>query len=294
MNAADLRVFEAVARLGAMNRAASELNTVQSNVTARIRALEHDLGVKLFHRTVRGVVPTDAGLRLMPFAGRISRLLADARRAVEDDGAVRGALAIGSLESTAAVRLPHCLAAYASAYPDVDFVLVPGTTSESIERVLSHEVHGAFVCGPVRHPDLEEEVVFREELVVVTARPVRRLDAVLRQRQLKVVIFRLGCSYRQKLEDVLARRGVVGLRRLEFGSIDAILGAVAAGVGITLLPRSVVATKARAGTLSIHALPPDEAHVDTVFVRLREAFVPRALDAFLACVRGEYAKAAAE
>ena len=294
MDAADLRVFEAVARLGGMNRAASELNTVQSNVTARIRALEDELGVKLFHRTSRGAALTEAGRRLLPYAGRMSRLLADARRAVEDDGTACGALAIGSLESTAGIRLPRLLATYAATYPDVDLVLSPGTTCELIERVLNHELDGAFVCGPVSHPDLDEEIVFREELVVVTARPVQRLSDVLEQRNLKIIILRFGCSYRQRLEDVLTRRGVVGLRRLEFGTIDGLLGAVSAGVGITLLPRSLVAERAQAGHLRIHVLPADEAEVDTVFIRPREAFVSSALGAFLSCVQISNEKAAAE
>jgi len=66
MDASDLRIFEAVARLGGMNRAAAALNTVQSNVTARIRALEEQLGVQLFRRTSRGVSLTAAGERLLP------------------------------------------------------------------------------------------------------------------------------------------------------------------------------------------------------------------------------------
>ena len=58
----ELRVFETVARHGNMNRAAEELNTVQSNVTTRIRNLEHELGVKLFERHSRGVELTSAGM----------------------------------------------------------------------------------------------------------------------------------------------------------------------------------------------------------------------------------------
>ena len=50
MDAADLKVFATVARIGGMNRAANELHTVQSNVTARVRTLEEELGVELFHR----------------------------------------------------------------------------------------------------------------------------------------------------------------------------------------------------------------------------------------------------
>jgi DNA-binding transcriptional LysR family regulator len=87
---------------------------------------------------------------------------------------------------------------------------------------------------------------------------------------------------------------VVGWRRLEFGTIDGILGAVAAGVGITLLPRSLVAARVRAGEVASHALPENEALVDTVFIRPRDAFVSSALAAFLACVRIDGAKAAAE
>jgi len=296
MDAADLRVFEAVARLGGMSRAASELNTVQSNVTSRIRALEDELGAKLFHRTNRGVALTDAGRRLLPYAGRIRRLLMDARRAVDDDGTPRGLLTLGSLESTAAIRLPRILAGFAAACPEVDLVLIPGTSAEMIERTLNHDVDGAFVCGPVDHPDLEEEVVFREELVVVTAamRSARELTDILRQRQLKIVVLRAGCSYRQRLEEVLARRGAVGLRRLEFGTIEGILGAVTAGIGLTLLPRRLVAAREHAGDIAIHSLSPAEAEVDTVFIRRREAPASTALTAFLATVRVAEARMAAE
>ena len=68
MDAGDLRVFEAVLRLGSMNRAATELNTVQSNVTSRIRTLELELGTALFERHARGVLPTAAAQRLLPYA----------------------------------------------------------------------------------------------------------------------------------------------------------------------------------------------------------------------------------
>ena len=76
MDAGDLKIFEAVARLGGMNRAAAELNTVQSNVTARIKALEADIGCALFARHSRGVSLTPAGQRLLPYADRAGRLLA--------------------------------------------------------------------------------------------------------------------------------------------------------------------------------------------------------------------------
>ena len=86
-------------------------------------------------------------------------------------------------------------------------------------------------------------------------------------------MLRVGCSYRQRLETVLAARGIVDARTQEFGSLDAIVGCVAAGLGITLLPRSVVAAAARTGEVALHSLPPDEAMVDTLFIRRRDGYV---------------------
>jgi LysR family transcriptional regulator, cell division regulator len=285
MDAADLRLFEAVARQGGMSRAAAELNTVQSNVTARIRQLEDELGTPLFQRHSRGVTLTAAGRRLLPYAARARQLLADARRAAVDDGRPKGELTIGSLETTAALRLSRVLAAYAAAWPEVDLVLGTGTTWELIEAVLAHRLEGAFVCGPVDHPDLQEQTVFREQLVVVTSPAVRSLDQLRATAALKIVVLRAGCSYRQRLESVLAARGVVGVRLLEFGTLDSILACVGAGIGVTLLPRVVVEAAAQDGRVALHDLPKAEAEVDTVFIRRHDAYASSALAAFLEQLR---------
>ncbi|HXZ02796.1 MAG TPA: LysR substrate-binding domain-containing protein [Stellaceae bacterium] len=293
MDAADLRIFEAVARLGGMNRAAGELGTVQSNVTQRIRQLETELAAPLFERHARGVALTPAGHRLLPYAARVAQLLAEARRAVADDGAPKGPLAIGSLETTAALRLAPVLASFAAAHPAVDLSLATGTSAELVEQVLGRRLEGAFICGPVRHPELDEETMFREELVLVTQRSPLGLEALLAARDLKIVVLRAGCSYRQRLEEILARRGVVGLRRLEFGTIDGLLGCAAAGIGMTLLPRAIVAGAWREGRVNVHALPEEEATVDTLFIRRRDGFVSSALAAFLAHARPASATAEA-
>jgi hypothetical protein len=117
---------------------------VQSNVTARIKALEVDLGCALFERHARGVSPTAAGQRLLPTPTG-GRLLADARKAVRDDGVPRGllTLTIGSLETTAALHLTPLLAGYAAEYPEVDLVLRTGTTRELTGEVLEGRVDGA-------------------------------------------------------------------------------------------------------------------------------------------------------
>src|SRR3979411_309592 len=96
MDAADLKFFEEVAQSGGMSRAAKKLNTVQSNVTRRIRTLESELNVSLFNRTGRGVSLTPAGERLLPFAIRVARLIDEAASTIGDDGHPQGSVLHGS------------------------------------------------------------------------------------------------------------------------------------------------------------------------------------------------------
>lgn len=286
MDAKDLVTFETVARLGGMGRAARELNTVQSNVTQRVRRLEELLGVTLFARSRSGARLTAAGERLMPYATRIGVLLEEAARAARDDGTPKGTLTVGSLETTAALRLSPLLAAYAKNYPKVDLVLRTGTTAELIERVLDRELEGALVCGPVSHPDLTSSHVFEEDLALLSAPTERSVAKLLAKPDLRIIVLRAGCSYRQRLEELLARRGIVGLRRLEFGTLEAILGAVAAGLGITLLPRALVGPVWRGGRIAVHRLSTADARVQTVFVQRRDTLRSSAMSAFQELVAG--------
>jgi DNA-binding transcriptional LysR family regulator len=293
MDTAGLKMFEAVARTGGMNRAAAELHTVQSNVTARIRALEAELGCPLFERHSRGVALTPAGQRLLPYARRVAWLLADAARAARDDGEPRGPLTIGSLETTVALRLSPLIASYAAACPEVDLALRPGTTAELIEAVLDRRLEGAFVCGPVAHPSLTEQVMFEEELALLAAPGLASIEAATQGGIARIVVLRAGCSYRQRLEALLARRGIAVPRLLEFGTLEAIFGCVAAGLGITLLPRALVGPVWQSGRVSLHRLPPAEALVTTVFIHRRESHLSTALRAFLDHVRTAPARAVA-
>jgi len=268
-----------------MNRAAAELNTVQSNVTARIRQLEEDLGACLFERENRGVSLTPAGDRLLPYAREVAQLLRDARRAVRDDGTPAGHLLIGSLETTAALRLSPVLSRFAEAHPSVDLVLRTGTTAELIDAVLKGDLEGAFVSGPVHHPQLLTETIFREELVIATAPGFKALDALAQIKELKIVVLRAGCSYRERLEEALSHRGIVRVRLLEFGTIEAIVGCVAAGLGVTLLPRAIIEPLWRERRVAMHRLPPGEANAETLYIRRRDRFVSSALAAFVQTAR---------
>lgn len=283
MESSDLRIFEAVALAGGITKAASVLNTVQSNVTARLRLLERELGTPLFYRHSRGVTLTRAGRELLPYASRIGVLLAEARRVI-DDATPQGRLHFGSLETTAGLRLPPILAAFTAAHPQVDINLQTGTTAELIAAVLAYRLEGALVAGPVDHPDLLEETIFEEELVLVTAPSWPGIDRWTAEAGgRKILVLRAGCSYRQRLERILEERGAVDIRLMEFGTIEGIIGCAAAGIGITLLPRSVLESARHAGRVAIHRLPPEQARVATVFIRRNDTFVSRALARFLEC-----------
>jgi DNA-binding transcriptional LysR family regulator len=284
MDADDLRIVDAVARIGSMNRAAAELNMVQSNVTARIRLLEEELGVQLFVRHSRGVVPSEAGLRLLSYGEQILALFQQAITAVKEDGTPKGNLSIGMLETAAGLRLPTLVAQYAREYPKVDLAIMTGTTTSLIKQVAEHELDGAFVAGPIRHPELNEEPIFVEDLVIVSSSSILNFTDLAKVENLKAIVFRQGCSYRQRLSSILD-----GLdsrhTMLEFASLDAIITSISAGVGITLLPKALVDRLWTNQSVTVHELPVDQARVETVFVRRHDRNATSALSAFLGMSR---------
>jgi DNA-binding transcriptional LysR family regulator len=280
MDADDLRIVEAVARIGSMNRAAAELNMVQSNVTARIRLLEEELGVQLFVRHSRGVEPSEAGLRLLSYGEQIHSLFQQAITAVKEDGTPKGKLSIGMMETTAGLRLPALVAQYAQEYPKVELAIMTGTTSSLIQQVAENELDGAFVAGPIHHQELSEEPLFFEDLVLVSSLSIRNFDDLAKVENLKAIVFRQGCSYRQRLSSILDGldiRHVV----MEFSSLDAIITCITAGVGITLLPKTLVERLWIDQSVTVHELPADQARVETVFVRRHDHYPTSALNAFL-------------
>ena len=194
MELTDLLTFSTVARLGGITRAADELNTVQSNVTQRVKALEAEIGTALFERHSRGMTLTGAGRRLLPYAQRMAALSREAVLAARDDGEPRGPLSIGSMETTAAVRLPALLADFHRRFPAVRLTLRTAPTADL----------------------------------------------------------------------------------------------VAADMGVTLLPRAVVARAHVSSDIGIHKLSPVYAQVETLFIQRRSAHQYSALQGFVSCLeKGE-------
>ncbi|MFC5355717.1 LysR family transcriptional regulator [Azospirillum himalayense] len=280
MDLAGLRVVKAVADTGSVSRAAETLNCVQSNVTARLKRLEEDLGVPLFLRLSRGMAPTPAGRVLADYADRVLRLVAQARDAVADAAGRGGRLSVGTMETTAAVRLPPILARFHAENPDVDLTIVPGPTETMLGEVLAGRIDGAFVSGAVEHPELVSQPVFVEELVLVE--PASGITSESGRNTL--LAFRRGCAYRARAETAMREAGRVPYRVMEFGALEAILGCVGAGMGVTVLPRVVVEREPWRGLFATRPLPPELARMPTRFVRRVDSMETVALRTFLEAV----------
>ena len=277
MEISELKIFLAVAQKGSISRAAEELHYVQSNVTARIRQMEERLGAVLFHRKSKGVTLTSSGHLLLEYAERIIRLAKEAEDAITDQDEPKGRLLIGSMETTAAVRLPPLLATYHRSYPQVELNLLTGPSEESLRRLLDFQVDGALVAGEVTHDALIVEKAFKEELVLVAPPDVTELDQI---DNLKILVFRAGCSYRAQLEGWLRKTGRLPYQVMELGSIEGILGCIAAGMGVSFMPRSVVEQRQYQDNFSLLPLSGDFGNMVTWFVRRRNEKASKAMQAF--------------
>lgn len=293
MNLHDLNTFATAARLGSVTKTAKTLSTVQSNVTTRIRLLEEDLGVRLFDRQHHGIQLTRKGHDLLPYAHQIISLVQKAREAVSDNQEVNGVLRIGSLQSTASARLPALLRTYIQQYNKVDIAIETGTSLELHQRVLDSDIEGAFIAGPVENPKLHALVAFVEELVILTPAKYRSVDDYLAKGPIpKVLVFKAGCSYRQQLESYLSGEGIGTLNEMEFGTIDGIIGCVGAGVGIAMLPKSVVERSSSQNDVRVHTLPKRISRVETLFVTRMGAVKSSALERLMEVIKGQRGSAA--
>ncbi len=268
MDLAALAIFRAVVRENGVTRAAAKLNRVQSNVTTRIRQLEAALGTALFVRDGRRLVLTPAGETLLPYAERLLALADEARHAVREDRP-RGRLRLGTMESTAASRLPAVLARYHRQWPEVGLELVTGVTRALLDQVRQFELDAALVATPpgdaLDPTRYEHAAIWREPLAIVAPHGHPPIASARDLRVLTLVAFERGCAYRGYVEAWYAAQGCAPERVLELGSYHAILACVAAGAGVAIAPRNVLDPSPMAGALSVHDAA-GLAPVDTVLV----------------------------
>lgn len=254
MDLSSLEIFRMVVREGSITRAAEQLHRVQSNVTTRIRQLEASLGVTLFLRDRKRLTLTPAGETLLGYAERLLNLAGEAREALQPT-APSGRLRIGSMESTAASRLPLPLAQYHQRWPAVQLELTTGSTQALIDQVRIFALDAALIAGPLDDPAFEAVPLYIEELVIVASlnHPPIRCPADVQGQTL--IAFENGCAYRRFAENWFAgASGGRPERVLELGSYHAMLACVAAGAGIAVAPRSVLELHRGAASLATYAL----------------------------------------
>jgi DNA-binding transcriptional LysR family regulator len=243
-----LEIFQVVAAELSVTRAAKRLGRVQSNVTTRIQQLEEELGVALFRRDGNRLTLSAEGERFLGYANRMLALADEARQVLAPQ-APSGTLRIGTMESTAAARLPGPLATLHVHYPDVQLRISTAPSRQLIEQVGSGLIDCAFAalppCGEMASAaDLESaglhgEPVFREEILLVLPPghgAVRKGEDIAVR---SLAAFAQGCSYRVLAEEWLGQGGSP-LDVQEVGSYHSMLACVAAGGCVSLVPRSVL------------------------------------------------------
>lgn len=273
MDLSDLRIFTAVVEEGGITRAAERLHRVQSNVTTRIRQLEEDLGVPLFIREGKRLHLSPAGQILQDYAERLLKLAEETREAVHES-APRGLFRLGSMESTAAVRLPKPLARFNKLYPEVVLELRTGNPTQLGEALLAGELDAALMAEPVAASKFESLIAFEEEPVIVTAKDHPALEEP-EGTPSTILVFEHGCPHRRQLESWYAARRESPERVIELASYHALLGCVLAGMGAALLPKSVLTTFPESKRLKVHKLRAGEDRLRTLLVWRNGAFSPK-------------------
>ncbi|WP_145409688.1 LysR family transcriptional regulator [Paenibacillus xylanexedens] len=285
MDAGDLKIFQAVAREGSISKAAIALNYVQSNVTTRIRQLEEQLQAPLFRRSNRGMSLTPAGENLLLYADKIVNLIYEAEQSVLIGDKPVGSLRLGSIETAASKLLTPLLAEYRSRYPDVQLALATGGTHELMQKVIRHEVHGAFIYGPQNIPDLNYMKVLEEELVLIAEPRAQESYGLQEWLSQPMLFFEVGCTHREQAEALLRDQGVQTIHVTEYGTLDNIIHGVSAGLGVSLLPRSTVVQAQSRGEVHIYSLPEPYCRLEVGFIYSHSEHLSGAMRAWLSLLK---------
>lgn len=256
-----LRTFVALARTGSFTAAAGELHIAQSTVTVQIRTLERELGTRLFDRLSTGAMPTSAGRRLLGEAEELldaeARLRAVAAAGSGDgaDAAVEGQVSIGAGESLCASRLPGAIASLRRSHPGIDVHLRPVGSAAAVEGLRTGRLDLALLLeSEVDLPDLVARSIAREPLVYVASpdHPLAGRKAGWEELAGEsFFVHEEGCSYSDQFVRTLLALPGPPPRLSRFGSIEAARSLVAAGLGLTLLPRATVERQLRDGLLAV-------------------------------------------
>ncbi len=290
MEIRQLRTFQAVAQMLSFNRAAERLHYAQSSISAQIQALEEELEVKLFDRLGRRILLTEAGERLLQYAGKILDLADETRAEVVRSKEPEGALTIRVPESFCVHRLPPVVKQFRSRFPKVRLSFITCAV-ENLQKDLRKGITDlAFLLTEsIQAADLEAEALGFEHIMLV-ASPGHPLAAKpeIQTRDLEgetILLSKVDCSYRRSFQQILDQQNVRTGTTLEFNSVEAIKQCVMEGVGITILPEIAVAREIAQGRLAALTWGEGEMEVALLMIWYRERWRSPSLEAFMAMTR---------
>ena len=245
--------FLEVARFSSVSRAAEALYVTQPTLTARLHALERELGERLFVRGRQGMRLTDAGRAFLPYAERAVRALRDGRRAIDEVGsATAGQLLLAAAPAVSTFILPEVLERFVAEHPRVEVIVRTGHSEDVLLMVLRDEVQVG-LGRAIQHPEIVVQPFHQEELVLVvsTDHPFARTGsasiAELGTEQL--ILFDRTSSYYEITQAAFLAAGVTLRGLMELDNIEAAKKMVERGLGVALLPRTAVAREVDAGAL---------------------------------------------
>jgi DNA-binding transcriptional LysR family regulator len=251
---AQVEGFLEVARRGNVSRAAEAMFLTQPTLTARLHALEKELGEPLFARTRRGMRLTDAGRAFLPYAERAIRAVRDGRQALSDARSVSaGRLVLGAAPAVSTYVLPALLQRFAASYPRVEVAVRTGHSEDVLQMLLREEVQLALVRA-LRHREIESIALYDEELVLVVPpghpfadrSPISIADLASE----RLILFDRTSSYYELTQTFFLSLGVTPREVMELDNIEAAKKMVERRLGIALLPRTAVSGEIAAKTLT--------------------------------------------
>jgi LysR family hydrogen peroxide-inducible transcriptional activator len=240
-----LRYVCAIADTGNFSRAAERCQVAQPSLSQQVLKLEEDLGVKLFDRLGRSIRLTEAGRAFIPHARAILEQMEVARSSVADKNAdLRGSVTVGVIPTVAPYLMPGYTAVFAKKYPDAKLRIIEETTSVLVEGLRDLSIDVAILALPLRHKDLELFPIRTEPLFAVLKKnDPRALAESLSLKELRgeaFVMLRDGHCFRDLSIDTCARARVTPNIAFESGQFSSLLGMVAAGVGVSLIPEMAI------------------------------------------------------
>ena len=249
-----LRAFAALARTGSFTIAAKQLFLSQSAVSHSMKALETDVGCRLFDRVGKKVSLTQAGETLLHHAEKILGEMQNARSALYDLGKWgRGRLRIGASTTACQYILPPVLRQFKDTFPQTLISIEPGDTVRAIDLLHRSEIDLAIMMEPINEPQLEFHGLFTDELsfIVAAGHPwakdghVNRAD-VPRQ---NYVLYNQGSYTFRAIQQYFREEEMVLNTVIELGSMDAIKELVKLGLGVSILAPWIAQKELQEGSL---------------------------------------------